>query len=285
MKIRNSLILLIIVVAIAIVAVTVYFAMNPKDNTLEFQVRNSVSKGWVWDATITLQDRSIRGYYQTDRGPINYRFTRLEPGEYEMTISASGYDTVTAPVTIKKGDNTLDAPIDMVAYEIPNLERFIIFEEYEGGDIVQEIRLVGTDGRAVLNHPCMNLQIAALVSVQTKGGMAVQEETEVGSDRGDLLFQGKIDWSWAGVPETYFRYSSRIPGSQIKKSSAPYMVIDYLILVPDPRKISDEELETILGKAGVLQDFEKLQTYLENESGDRFSYYLFTSWNVPGGSV
>jgi len=270
---------------IVIFGTIVFITINPKDTTLDFYVRNAVSKGWVWDSTITLQERTIRGYYQSDRGPITYRFTHLKPGEYQMRLSAPSYETKIVPVIIKKGNNSIAEPIDLMAYEIPNLEKFVIFEEYEGSDIVQEIRPVGTDGAAILNHPCMNIQIAAIVSVQTRNGMPVQEKSDSGSDRGEALFYGRIDWIWDSLPETYFRYSSRIPGSRIKKNSAPFLVIDYLVLVPDPEKITDEELAAVLEQAAGLKGLEELQGFLEKAATGRFKYYFFTSWNVPGGNV
>ena len=57
------------------------------------------------------------------------------------------------------------------------------------------------------------------------------------------------------------------------------------MLVPDPRRITDEDLETILDEAGRLSGFEEIQSFLETKAEDRFSYYLFTSWNVPGGGA
>jgi hypothetical protein len=287
MKIKKALISPIIASGVVVIAIAAYFAMNPKDTTLEFQVRDSVSKGWVWEVNIILQNRLIKGYYQTDRGPSFFRFTHLKPGDFEMEIKASAYKPVTVPVSLKRGRNVLKTPIDLVAYEIPNLDHFIVFEEYGGNDndIIQKIRLVGTDDKALINHPCMNLKIAAVVSVQTKGGIPVQEETDSGSERGDVLFQGMVDWTWDGLPETNFRYSSRIFGSAIKDSSAPFLVIDYIFLIPDPRNISDKEFEIVLQEAGQLVDFMELQSFLEKTSGNRFSYYFFTSWNVPGGNT
>ena len=282
MKIKKLLIVLIIVVVILIFAVTVYISMNPGDTTLDFLVRDSVSKNWVWDSTITFQNRIIRGYFQSDSGPVNYSFTHLQPGEYQLEIKAPSYESVSIPITIKKGENIVKKPIDLIAYEIPNLNNFIIFENYEGNDIVQDIRPVEPNGIAILNHPCMNLQIASIVSVEMKGGLPVKEKTESKSERGGVLFKGKIDWSWDPMPETIFRYSSRIPGSKIKACSVPFLVIDYLILIPDPRKITDRELKEILIQTLQLESLDELQLFLEINAKDRFHYYFVTSWNVPG---
>ena len=61
--------------------------------------------------------------------------------------------------------------------------------------------------------------------------------------------------------------------------------IDYLILIPDPRKITDAELEEILAQTSQLERSDELQSFLETEAKDRFNHYFFTSWNVPGGNV
>jgi hypothetical protein len=187
-------------------------------------------------------------------------------------------------VPLKRGENRLDEPVDLVGYEIPDLVKWIIFEDRVGNDIVQEIRPVSSEGPAVLNHPCLDLWIGARISVQVYDGLPAQEETEEGSVRGEELYKGILDWQWDATPETTFRYSSSIPGSQIKANSDPYWVIDYLIVVPDPRKISPEELDRIMEEAWDLPA-EAIQAYLEPYKNDGLlTPYVFTSWNVEGAS-
>jgi hypothetical protein len=284
MKTTRVLIPVVIVVALVAVSVGVYLAMNPVETTLEFQVRDAVSKDWVWDATLTLQGRVIRAYFQSDRGPTSFRFTHLKPGAATLEVSAPAYVSQSIPVTLKRGENSLPQPIDLVGYEIPNLQKWIVFEERQGNDVVQEIRPVSNDGPAVLNHPCLDLWIGARVSVQIKNGLPVQEETEEGSVRGEELYKGVLDWEFDPLPETTFRYSSRIPGSQIKANTDPLWVLDYLIVVPDPRKLSAAELDQIMEKAWELPP-EKVETYLAPyEKEGKLKPYVFTSWNVKGAS-
>jgi len=284
MKTRRVLIPVLVVAVIIAVAVVVYVAMNPVDTTYEFVVRDAVSKDWIWDATFSLQGRVIHSHFQSDRGPLPQIFTHLEPGETTLEISAPSYVSQSIPVTLKRGENRREEPIDLVGHEIPNLLKWIIFEDRIGNDIVQEIRPVSSEGPAVLNHPCLDLWIGARISVQIYDGLPAQEETEEGSLRGEEIFKGILDWQWDAVPETTFRYSSTIPGSQIKANSDPYWVIDYLIVVPDPRKISPEELEGIMDKAWDLPA-EAIQTYLEPYKNEgKLTPYLFTSWNVEGAS-
>ncbi|MBN1835946.1 MAG: hypothetical protein JW820_08845 [Spirochaetales bacterium] len=283
MKTKKILIPVLVIAALAAVAVGVHFVMNPVETTLEFQARDAVSKAWVWDASFRLQGRIIRAYYQSDRGPIPLRFTGLKSGEAALELSAPSYVPVTLPVTLRRGENRLEEPIELVGYEIPGLARFILFEEREGNDVVQEIRPVSQEGPAVLNHPCLDLWIGARITVQIRDGLPVQEETEEGSERGEELYKGVLEWEFDPLPETTFRYSSRIPGAQIAPNRDPYWVIDYLIVVPDPREISREEIEAIMEKAWALPP-EQIEGYLKPyaERGV-LTPYVFTSWNVEGG--
>ena len=281
MKNKTILIPIIMVLVLGIIAFSVYLSRVKFDTTLEFQVRDAVSKEWVWDSTIKIQDRAIRGFYQSDRGPVVYKFTHLKPGNYELEISAPAYQSVNIPVVIKKGVNRIEDPIELAGYEISDLDQFFVFEEKVHGSIVSEIRPVGSDGRAIVNHPCIDMWIGCWISEQLKNGLYVQEPTEERSERGKELFAGKIEWQWDPSPETVFRYSSVIPGSQIISHNAPYLVIDYLLILPDSRKITKKEVDELMSNLPPLQDIESLTTYFD-EFKDKLFFYVYTSWNVEG---
>ena len=51
------------------------------DTTLEFYVRDAVSKKWVWDLTAQLQGHEIRSFYQSDEAPAVLRFVGLASGK------------------------------------------------------------------------------------------------------------------------------------------------------------------------------------------------------------
>jgi hypothetical protein len=276
---RKTLIPLIVAAVIAVIAVAVFLSHASFDNTVSFTVRDAVSKQWVWNATISMQDRLIKSYYQSDRGPITYTFTHLEKGESELSVSAPSYEDVTIPVEVGRGENTLEEPIELQGYEIPDLDHFIIFEEQAGNDIVLELHPVGTDGHAVVNHPCVNLWIGCMVSEQVKDGAYIQEPMKTGSERGKTLFQGKLDWEFDASPETVFRYTARIPGKAIQQSKAPYLAIDYIIIVPDSRKISYDEVDQLMSEAVQASKPQQILQKLEGEE-DRFDYYFITNWNV-----
>ena len=106
--------------------------------------------------------------------------------------------------------------------------------------------------------------------------------TKEGAERGELLFRGKIDWMWDSLPETTFRYSSRISGSQINEHSSPYLVIDYLIIVPDPRKITSNELYVLMEEAWNFREDTKIKGFLD-QYDSVLTYFIKTNWNVESG--
>jgi hypothetical protein len=284
MKWKKALVPLAIVIVLAIVAVAVYLVMNPVDTTLEFEVRDAVSKAWVYDASLRLEGRLIRSYFQSDQGVEPQRFTHLKPGRAALELSAPAYQPVTRELTLKRGANRLPEPIDLVGLEIPELKSFIMFEDLVGSDVHVEIRPVSNAGPAVLNHPCLDLWIGARMTVQQKNGLPVQEETEAGSVRGEELFRGRIDWKFDPYPETVFRYSAVIPGAKIKPSKAPYRVVDYLVVLPHPLAIGKQELDGIMAKAMELKP-EAVEEYLRPfEEQGKIRVEVFTSWNVKGAT-
>ena len=283
MKGRRVLIAVLAAALVSAVAAVVYVAGNPADTTYEFVVRDAVSGNWVWDASFRLQGRVIRSHLQSDRGPRPQVFTRLQPGQAELEISAPSYQALTIPVTLKRGANRLAEPLELVGLEIPDLAEWIVFEQWEGNELIQQLRPVSSAGPAVTNHPALDLWIGARISVQVKDGVPVREETVAGAARGEELYRGKLQWNWDATPETTFRYSATIPGAEIEANSAPYWVIDYLIVVPDPTAADAGEIDRIMEQAWELPP-EAIATRLEqHEQAGTLSAYQFTSWNVAGG--
>ncbi len=284
MKWKKALVPLAIVLVLAVVAVAVYLVMNPVDTTLEFVVRDAVSKAWVYDASFHLQGRLIRSHFQSDQGPEPQRFSRLKPGAATLAISAPYYQPVTRELTLRRGANRLPEPIELVGLELPELKGFIMFEDLAGSDVQVEIRPVSKAGPAVQNHPCLDLWIGARMTVQLKKGLPVQEETEGGSTRGEELFRGRLEWKFDPYPETVFRYSTVIPGAKIKANPAPYRVVDYLVVLPNPLAVSRQELEELMEKAWSLKA-EAVEGYLRPfaEQG-RLRVEVFTSWNMKGAA-
>ncbi|MGA2764158.1 MAG: hypothetical protein ABSG17_12395 [Spirochaetia bacterium] len=249
--------------------------------TFEFTARDAVSKAWVWDLTARIENRASLSFFQSDAGPVPQRFTRLAPGDQTLLLSAPGYQPQAIPIHLAPGANTLSRPVEMVGLEIPNLDHWIIFESSGSQGIVCELRPVGTDGKAVVNHPCMELWIGCRVSVEVKNGLPVRQETGSEAARGKELFKGQIPWKWDATPETLYRYGALIPGAKIQDDPSPYRVIDYLIVEPDPLQISKPDLDALMAGVWNLPDMSSITSALEREKG-RLRFFLTTSRNVKG---
>ncbi|HUV07395.1 MAG TPA: hypothetical protein VMX75_06675, partial [Spirochaetia bacterium] len=274
MKKKSIIVLVVILVALIGAAVAVYLMSLPSDTTFEYTVKDIVSGEWVHDTTMKLQDRQIRGYFDKD-----YHFSNLKPGKAVLSISSPSYVAQEVPVSIKSGKNILDKPVEMVGYEIPTLDHFIMIEDDKDNELITEIRPVGTDGRAVVNHPSIDLRVLILVSAQLTDGNYSQTKTEKGSTRGEELYRGEITWNWDSDASAIFRYQAPVPVSKIKKSDASFWVIDYLTLAPDYRETSREEMDKVVQEVGKLSKPEEVTAYLDKYKG-KLKYFLNESWNV-----
>ena len=280
MKTRPRIILLVAACAVIAAAAAVPTVLwLRRDTTLEFRIRDAVSGRWVWNALMQVQDRARVGFFQSDAGLRLYRFTHLTPGATALEISAPGYQAVSLLLTLRRGANTLTTPITMVGLGIPDLARFFIFEKIDAGDIAGELRPAGSTGAAIINHPCMDLWVGCRVSVQVKDGAPALEEADTGAARGRELFRGEIPWTWDPAPEKQFRYSVRIPGARLQKDPSPYRVIDYVIVEPDPLKITRAELGVLMLRVFASSDPARMTAALDAENG-RLRYFIDTSWNL-----
>jgi hypothetical protein len=285
MKMRRALPLTVVIMAFVLASCS--------DTALVFQLQDSVSGAWVWDASVLLQERLLRSYYQTDAGPIPQKLTRLKPGASTLSIRAPGYEPVSIPVTLKPGKNRLPAPVKLVGREIPGLDGFSAFESIDNGDIVVQMRPLDAAGKTIVNHPCIDLWIGCVVSEQARDGVPVRAEGDAQSTRGDLLFRGAVHWSWDARPESLLRYSTRIPQGDMKSMPSLYRVIDHLIVVADPLKMSRTELEGIMAGAWpsgglAFRNSDRRQperlasgiaAALDAERG-RLRWFFITSWDV-----
>ncbi len=130
----------------------------------------------------------------------------------------------------------------------------------------------------MINHPCLNIKLIVKIFEQIKNGKFVNAPTDSGSERGKELFRNVVKYNWDSMPETIFRYSANINYSKIKQSKAPYWVLDSLLLVPDPRKIDEMELENIVKQVLDFDSIEKLNSFLDKYKG-KIYYYSDTIWN------
>jgi hypothetical protein len=207
----------------------------------------------------------------------------LKPGTSVLEVKAPSYIPQTIAVKLSRGTNRLKAPVALVGYEIPKLKDFILFEDWStAGELGIEIRPRSTDGQAVVNHPALDIRIIGRISAQMRNRAYAQAPTESGSARGEELYWGLLSWKWDPLPETVFRYHASVPLSRVAWSPAPYWVIDYVILLPDPRRITAQELDEVSHEVLAVKDPMKIPEIL-NPYKDRVRTFLTTTWNVKVG--
>lgn len=257
--------------AAAVIAIAAgLLAALPFDTTLEFRIRDRVSRGAVWNATVTIQDRFLRTYYAG--GGESLVFSRLAPGAVTLEVSAPNYQPVSVPVTLRRGRNHIAAPIEVSGLRIPGLSHFIVSEELSGATPQATIWPLSEAGPAVVNHPALDLWIGVRISTRRAGG---QEAA-----RGETLFAGELEWSWDHSPNALARYRARLPLEAIAQAGAGPFVIDYLLIVPDPLAIERGEVAAIVAAAWTDSGGPAaLRSYLTRYA-DRFDFYVHTSWNL-----
>ncbi|OHD67578.1 MAG: hypothetical protein A2177_12470 [Spirochaetes bacterium RBG_13_68_11] len=276
---KPAFLIVLAVVCMVLAAVAWLLIRANTETTLDFKVVNFVSGGWVWDLTATMQDRVIRGFYQSDSGPVWLRFRHLSPGDATLMLFAPSYEPVNLAVKLDRGENRIEESIAMKGLEITGLDHFLVFEKAAKAVIEAELRPVAADGTAILEHPALALWIGCRIHVEEKNGVPVREENLSGTSRGEELFRGVLSWTWDATPETKFRYRARIPLEKVKADPSPYRVIDYLIVVPDPRVMSRADLDAFMASLWNTRDLGAITALLETED-DRLRWFLDTSWDV-----
>jgi hypothetical protein len=277
----------------ATVVIMAFLLGGCAETSLVLQVQDAVSGGWVWGAAAHLQGRVLTSYFQTDAGPIPQRISHLTPGKASLEISAPGYVSVSIPLTLGRGRNRLAQPVALQGREIPGLSSFSIFETIGSGDISLQIRPLNAAGKAIINHPCIDMWIGAVVSEQVLDGVPVRAEDAAAATRGRTLFRGAIQWKWDGRPESLFRYSGTIPASGMTDAASLFRVIDYLVVVPDPTLITKSDLDAAMRQAwtaGGLVSGNPTRGHepalapglaaARSALNGRARFFLLTSWDV-----
>ena len=239
---------------------------------LTFEVRDAKSKSWVWDSTIRLQDRVIRGFYST-----SFHFTHLRPGTFDLTVSAPHYEPASVRVRIRPGGRNTIAPLSLVGYEIPDFSRLVVTANRSARGLEIEFNPVDAKGNLIEVFPCIDLKIAVRVSIELKGGASALVPSAEGAERGTRLYEGKVDWTWNAAPGAVYRYGAVVPG--ILPQAAPYVVVDYIVLVPDLRKISPREVDALMNGVLQMEDTRSLSAYLR-PSMDKVKIESGALWNI-----
>lgn len=244
------------------------------ETTFEFVLEDSVSGSWVYNSTVRLQGRVVRGFKKR-----SFLFHRLEPGTYKLEISAPYYKPVTREVIINNGRNRLAEPISLTGTEIKGIKTFYVVEKIKNDKLSLEYRFAGEDGTAVANHPCLDVRLLCVFYEQLKGEISSTERNEYQKYRGNILFKGPVTWQWDTMPVTTYRYFSEIPLNEFEKTEKAQVVGEYLLLIPDPEKISKGELDKIVREIEATEGREALVNYLEQLDAN-LDYYFTVNLNL-----
>ena len=142
--------------AAAVIVVILFFIFSNQglSTTLEITVQDAVSKSWVYNTSIRIQDRVIRGFKS-----LTYTFKNIKTGRHTLSISAPYYESNEIDLNIHPGKNVIKEPVELWGLIIPDLDSISIFEKKKEDNMYLDIRLIGKDGHAVTDHPCLPLQI------------------------------------------------------------------------------------------------------------------------------
>ncbi|NCB01659.1 MAG: hypothetical protein EOM67_05775 [Spirochaetia bacterium] len=263
----------VVIVGIIGIGITLLLLID-SSSSLTFRVRDEVSKGWVWDMRATIDDRTLRGFFQSDQGLIDYHFTHLKGGKQKLIISAPYYEEKIIEVDLKKGENVIEEPIDLIGIEIPDLYKFYAFEREEDDAYLITFRPVTKENSAITLHPALNIWIGTKV----RSWNSELEESISVFDKQSLLYKGSLEWTWDSYPETQFRYIASLPFSKIKEGKETSYAIEYLVVAPNLKKITSKEFESITTQLEMMDD-EKIGPYIDS-LGDKISYYSDISYDV-----
>ena len=249
-------------------------SLRNKQASLIFRVKDSVSDSWVWNVHANIQNKELFGYFQSEDSLIDYRFTGLQAGDTELVISAPNYESVTIPLTLKRGINRIDETISLNGLAIPDLGGFYVFENEMTDGWSLTIRPVTQDNRAISLHPAIDIWVGVKV---TEWDPSLPKRIEI-LDELPVLYNGEIPWEWNATPETQFRYTSFIPFDVLPTDFSQSYVIEYLILVPNLSEIDYEEFEDLTQHIPSM-DVYSAEEYLKS-LGTKVNSYADISWDV-----
>jgi hypothetical protein len=278
---RSVIVLGLGLVSLGVLSAALYQLPRILESRLSFSLRDAVSGSWVWNATVTLGTREMRLFYQSDRDDPRFIFTGLKPGNVSLEVRAPNYEPLILPLHLNPGHNVLKKPLLLKGLEIAGLAGFTMVEKGEGADLDVELRPLGANGSSIPFHPCLDLWVGVLVCEELADGSPALRSVASGASRGRPLFSGNLPWRWDSAIESGFRYRGTIRGSSLAESAARLLVIDYLVLVPDPVRSTKAELERLMDASPGFGNPRALLDYLEAKSAaGAFKFFTATSWNV-----
>lgn len=180
---KKLYIYLTIIITIAVVVVLGILGVGQsRKGILIGTVTDALSGDPVYKARIIVAGRSTIRYMDK-----NFQITNLSPGNYELKVSAPGYESGTREVTVRRGTTLID--IHMRGTEIPGLGHIIVFaDSIKAKGIQIEIRFVNKQGIGIKHFPRLPMTMDAKLHIM----LGTREKYT----RGRLIYSGPIKLSW-----------------------------------------------------------------------------------------
>lgn len=174
---------LVIIIAAGVLAVLILFGVGLNyEGQLVGTVTDALSGDPINGVRIIVGERSIVRYLDK-----NFKISHLKPGIHQLKASAPGYETKTAEVNLKRGNNLID--IRLMGKEIPDLGDIIVFADaIKSSGIQLEIRFVNQHGVGIKHFPRLPLTMEARLYEQLG--------TKENFRRGRLIYSGPVQLFW-----------------------------------------------------------------------------------------
>ncbi len=251
-----------------------FFSLQTARTGIVITVRDALSGAPVWNSTVRLERWEVKSF-----AARSLRLTPMLPGRHLLLAKAPGYLPASERVAVKLGRVTSAAPLSLVGYEIPGLRGFSIAAERDARGLLVRLAPIGDAGRLIREFPCVDLRIILRVFIQVENGTVATAPTGALPDRGAPLFDGMAGWRWDSSPGSVFRYRALVRSDRLSSLPAPFAVVEALVLVPDPRKIGDSELDRAASELQAIDDRSEISA-IERRYDGRIKIYRAVEWNV-----
>jgi len=237
-------------------------------------VRDALSGAPVRDSSLRFERWAVQGF-----SAPSVTLIHLLPGWHTLSAVAPGYLPASERIAVGLGGVTSAPPLALVGYAIPGLKGFAIAAEREARGILVRLAPVDDSGRFIREFPCLDLRIVLRVSIQVEGASVATSPTAGSPERGALLFDGVASWRWDSSPGAAYRYRALVRSDQLSALPAPYVVVDALVVVPDPRRIGARELDRVADELQGISDPAAVAA-IERQYEGRVEIYRAVEWNT-----
>ena len=211
------------IIAVIVIGIGVLFGLRIAGETVdsvEGEIVDAVSSGAVWGAKIVIDGKST--FVFTSKF---FEFRDILPGSYTLVAEAPNYQVFKKTIKVKRGKNVVN--ISMKGERIPDLTDILVFTQPIDKGIQIEIRLLDSQGLAIIHHPAFAFELV--------GSLYVREGVQGHYEKGMKIFEGPIDLFW-DPKERLAKNKGIIPWGQLKfdspSSQNSYGILEVVLKTP-----------------------------------------------------